>query len=271
MHIDTILNKKFNTKAINYLTVLKPAATAILLEPTKTELKDIIRYTLLDLTLQKVLFLKQKFLKHNPNDAYAREIITVETSENFINYHSSTYEKYFLSIINEENYFRLYLYLREIYYEAPFDAAMKRSIIKESSLESLFSNNIFLKTFNTFRLNTNGKAINNQLKQYLTTIDENITKIIQESPEQALHLVSLLKGNIFLLKNLTSEVLEQINLLIKRNAKNAYFEMFKVFEFPEIFFTPISEEITSLLNMIEKQYNAPKTSNESDESIDYLF
>ncbi|WP_298424220.1 hypothetical protein [uncultured Kordia sp.] len=272
MQIDFIGNTQFNKKTINYLSVLKPAATAILLAPTKTELKDVIRYTLLDLTLQKVLFLEQKFIKYNPNDAYAREVIIVETSKNFTNYYSSEYEKCFLSIINEENYFRLYLYLRKIYYDAPLDSVMKRAIIKESNIENLFLDNIFLRTFNTFRLNANGKKVRNELKQYIATIDKNIATIIQESPEQALQLLSFLKGNVFLLKNLTNELLEQINLLIKERTKNAYFEMFDIFHFSEIFFTPISEEITELLNTIEKQYNAPKTSSETNEdTIDYFF
>jgi len=108
MEIDLIRNTKFSRETINYLSVLKPAATAILLAPTKTELKDIIRYTLMDLTLKKVLSIQHKGIKLHPNDAYAQVRTIVETRENFNNYRNHNYEKYFLSIIDEESYFQLY-------------------------------------------------------------------------------------------------------------------------------------------------------------------
>ena len=56
--INVINNLEFDKKTINYLSVLKPAATAILLSPSRMELKDIIKYTLMDLTLKKVLLVK---------------------------------------------------------------------------------------------------------------------------------------------------------------------------------------------------------------------
>lgn len=256
--INVIGNTTFDKKIINYLSVLKPAATAILLAPTRIELKDVIRYTLMDLALKKVLIIKSKFIKLHPSNLREREVITVETAENFKTYYKSEYEKYFLNIIDEDSYFQLRSYLLRVYTDTPRDHVVKRTIIKEHKIQNLFSGSIIHSAFNVFQLNSNGHKVRNELRKYLYEIDKNIVQIIDESPEKALALVSFLKGNIFLLKNLTFELLEKINTLILQNnetVNNDYFKMFDVFDFSEIFSTPISEEIKSLLNHIEKDFN----------------
>lgn len=146
-----------------------------------------------------------------------------------------------------------------VYNDTPRDHTVKRAIIKEHKIQNLFSFSIIYRAFNIFRLNSNGRKIQNEIQRYLSVIDENIAQIIDESPEKALRLVSFLKGNIFLLKNLTFELLQKINILIIQNneiSNNDYFDMFDVFDFSEIFFTPISEEITALLDRIEIDFNA---------------
>ncbi|QHI37343.1 hypothetical protein IMCC3317_27220 [Kordia antarctica] len=257
--VNIIGNLNFDKKTINYLSVLKPAATAILLAPSKIELKDIIRYTLMDLALKKVLVIKKKHIQLHPSDPYKRTRTTVETAKNFNAYYKSEFEKYFLTIIDNASYFHLRSYLHRVYTDMPRDHVVKRQVIKEHKIQNLFSNSFIYSIFNVFRLNTSGRKVQNEIQRYLSAIDENIVQIIEESPEQALKLVSFLKGNIFLLKNLTFELLEKINALIIQNkniSRDTYFEMFDIFDFSEIFFTSLSEEITLLLDSIEIDFNS---------------
>ena len=257
--VNIIGNRNFDKKTINYLSVLKPAATAILLAPSKMELKDIIRYTLMDLALKKVLLIKNKNIRLHPNDPHKRTRTVVETAKNFNTYYKSEFEECFLTIIDEESYFELRFYLHRVYHDTPRDSAVKRAIIKEHKIKNLFSGSFFYSVFNIFRLNASGKKVQRELTNYLAAIDENIVEIIEKSPEKALKIVSFLKGNIFLLKNLTFELLEKINALIIQNkniSRDTYFEMFDIFDFSEIFFTSVSEEIETLLDHIEIDFNA---------------
>lgn len=263
MHINTINNIKFNNQLINYLSVLKPAATLVLLSPTKSSLKDIIRLTLLDLSLKKVLSVQHKDIKLHPNNPYARTRTVVETCKNFHNYRTHTYETNFLNILDEESYFQLRPYLHTIYSKTPLDAKMKKKVLKQHKILNLFSVAFRFDKFSLFILNKNGKEVRNEIQRYLTAIDHNLHTIIDESPEQALQFVSFLKGNIFLLKNMTSEVLEKINKLIiqqKVAPKDVYYDLFDVFNFSEVFFTDISEEIAEELDIIEKKINDERTS-----------
>ena len=252
--------------------MLKPAATAILLSPTKTDLKDIVKYILLDLMLKKVISVKHQNIKLHPNDPYVRMRTIVETDKNFTTYRKSDFEKYFISIIDEESYFQLRPYLLRIYHYTPLDNRMKKNILKEQKIQNLFSISFAFDALGLFILNKNGKKVRAELQRYFTTIDDNIVKIINESPEQALQLVSFLKGNIFLLKNITVELLEKINLLIKEQKKSnndPYYDLFAMFDFSEVFFAEIAEEINETFSIIEKEFNNGRANTYDYDPIDF--
>ena len=259
MPIDTIANIKFDKEIISYLSVLKPAAVMILLAPSETDLKDIIRLTVLDLTLKKVLSIQRKEVQLHPSDPYKRLRTFVETDTNFNTYRKSVYETYFTGIIDEYSYFHLYSYVFRVYDELPVDNTVKKSIIKEQKIRNLFSIVFVFDTLSVFRLNRNGVKIRNEIIRYIVTIEQNLEQIIEDSPKQALHLVSFLKGNFFLLRNIPAEVLEKLNNLIqlhKKELKDEYFDLFDIFEFSDIFFSDISEEIKELLEKIESSYSS---------------
>lgn len=273
MQIDIISNIKFDKKAINYLAVLKPAATAILLAPTIVDLKDIIRYTVMDLALKKVISIQHKEILLHPSDPYKRARTIVETDTNFATYRKSIYETFFSGIIDEESYFQLHSYLFRIYTELPLDNKVKKSILKEHKILNLFSLTFTFDSFSIFRLNKNGEKIRNEIQRYFVTIEQNLEQIIEDSPEQALHLVSFLKGNFFLLKNISIEVLEKLNSLIKlhkKEKKDEYLNLFDIFEFSDIFFSGISEEIKESMRAIEDTHNSGNGSNDEYDSIDFF-
>ncbi|MEM6684381.1 MAG: hypothetical protein AAF617_01195 [Bacteroidota bacterium] len=274
MQIDTIGNIKFDKKTINYLAVLKPAATAILLSPFKTSLKDIIRYTLMDLELKRVLSITHKNMKLHPNDVHVRRRDSLEIGENFTTYRKSEYENYFLSFLNEESYYHLHSYLYKVYADTPMDSRMKRNILKEHKILNLFSTAFSFNMLGLFLLNANGRKVRREIKRYFVTIEQHLPQIIENSPEQALQLVSFLKGNFFLLKNISVETLEKLNQRIrlhKKEIKDEYFDLFDIFEFSDVFFHDISTEISWLLRNIERTYNRKQgSSNNGDTSADFF-
>jgi len=149
---------------------------------------------------------------------------------------------------------------------------MKRNILKEHKILNLFSTSFAFNMFGLFRWNKNGKKVRDELQRYLIAIDENIATIIEDSPEQALQLVSFLKGNVFLLKNMTKELLQKINNLIIQQQKtnsHKYYNLFDVFDFSEVFFYDISEEIKETLNLIERKFNDGSASMYDYEPIDF--
>ena len=257
MQIDTIADIKFDKEIISYLSVLKPATTAILLSPTKADLKTIIQCTVMDLVLKNVISVAHKEIRLHSTDPYKRPRIIVETAENFTTYRKSIYETYFLGIIDEESYFQLYSYLSRIYHELPLDNIVKKSIIKEHNIKNLFSIVFTFDSFGIFRLNRHGNKVRNEIMRYFVTIEHNLEQMIEDSPEKVLHLLSFMKGNFFLLRNVTIDLIEKINIHVqeyKKHRKDAYLDLFGIFEFSEIFFSDISQEMKESLRKIERSY-----------------
>jgi len=202
-------DSKFKNSNVYRLSELKPAGTKLILEP-KTELVELLKLTLFDLTLKQVLVIKKSLKKSHPRDPHLREYVIVETGKNYSKYKPSKFEEYFTERIDEDSYFQLKAYLRAIFKEIPSEYKHKKEIVYDLKINNLFNNNLVSQIFSFLKTNSKGNALKKDITEYLNQVDENICDVIENEPEKALELILFLQGNIFLLKNLKFELLENL-------------------------------------------------------------
>ena len=212
-------NSNFKDSNVHRLSELKVAATKLILN-TRTELIELLKLTLFDLTLKQVLIIKKSLRKSHPRDKYLREYIVVETGKNYSKYKPDNFEKYFTDRIDEESYFQLKPYLRAIFKEIPSNKEYKNEIIEDHKINDLFKNDLISNIFSRFKLSKKGHLLRNDISNYLNEIDGIIGNLINHEHEKALELLRFLQGNIFLLDNLRFELLENLKVISKAHQNN---------------------------------------------------
>ncbi|GGG10777.1 hypothetical protein GCM10011344_09360 [Dokdonia pacifica] len=212
-------NTKLDDAVINQLSKLKPAGTQLLLD-TKANLIELLKLTLFDLTLKQVLIIKKVLKRAHARDPHLREYVIVETGKNFATYSPSGFENYFTKRIDEDTYFQLKVYIREIYKEITSEYKYKKEIIKDLKLNDYFKNSFFSIIFSIVSTNKKGKKLKLDITEHLLEVDKNIGYLIENKPDDALKLIVFLKGNIFLLKNLKFELLEKLKVTSMSSTEN---------------------------------------------------
>lgn len=214
-------NSSFDESSIYKLSELKPAGTKLILEPS-SDIIELLKLTLFDLTLKQVLIIKKEFKRLHLREPHLREYLIVETGKNFTKYKPCQFEKYFTKRIDEDSYFQLKSYLRAIHKDISSEFIFKKEIVNDLKTIEFFKNDFVSSFFLWFRTNSKGKKLKVNFEEYLNEIDENIGDLIENEPDKAKELLQFLQGNIFLLKNLKFELLEKLDFKNNNNSANEY-------------------------------------------------
>ncbi len=207
---------QYEDSNVHILSELKPAGTKLILKPN-ADLIELLKLTLFDLTLKKVLTIRKILKKSHPRDPRLREYVIVEAGKNFLKYNPDKFEESFTRRINKDNYYLLKTYLKNIYKEIPSEYNHKKKIIHDLKINRLFKLNLISNIFSWLKTNEKGNKLKTDIKSYLDAVDENVSDLIENKPDKALDLILFLQGNIFLLNNLKFELLEKLKLTsIKR-------------------------------------------------------
>ncbi|MFK7814667.1 MAG: hypothetical protein AB8B59_19380 [Maribacter sp.] len=256
-------NSKFEDSNISRLSRIKPAGTKLILEP-KTDLIELLKLTLFDLTLKQVLIIKKVLKKSHPKDTRLREYTIVKTGKNFEKYQPDIFEEYFTKRIDKNSYFQLKVYLRAICEEIPTESQYKFEIIRSLKIKDLFKRDFFSIVFTMFKTNSNGKKLKSDITVYLDEVERNVLNLIENEPEKALELVLFLQGNIFLLKNLKFKFqeIQKLGSAIRRTTDNEYFDDWYWTDFMFDFDLSISEmfsDISEILDSIDDYFDFDST------------
>jgi len=230
----------FNNTNLIRLSNLKPASTKLILD-SKVDLIELLKLTLQDLLLKKVLIINRETRRAHRNDLYAREYANIETGKNFKHYKADSFEKYFTDIIDEESYYPIKSYIKKIYKNIPSDYKYAKSIITDSKTNDLFKSHSILSVFRINSLNTSGNELQLEFINFINIIDEHISDLIENDSEKALELIIFLKGNIFLLNNISFEVFDKLKIdkavVLKENYSSddwIWFDTFLLDDFNDI-------------------------------------
>lgn len=263
--IKTETNFTFENTNVYALSELKPAGIKLILEPN-TDLIELLKLTLFDLILKKVLAIKKTKKKSHSRDPYLREYIIVETGKNFEKYIPNNFEKYFTTRIDKDSYFQLKSYIKVIFNEIPFEYKYKKEIIRDLKINNLFKSNLILSIFSWLKNNSKGKKLKSDITEYLNEVDRNIGHLIENEPEKALELILFLQGNIFLLKNLKFELLENLKLISTVRENNENYDDWYWIDF--MYDTDLISDISEMFDSVDDYFDS---SDGNDWSGDYDF
>lgn len=183
------------------LSEFTPAETLLLTKGSKVLLKDLLKYTFMDLLLKKVLVLTRK--KYQP-DARSKAVTMkyISAGPLFNSYQSLPHEQVFTSPFQQgKRSIQFRFMIRMAYEQASIYADFDPVILESPSINRFVRKNIFQRFFGGYGWTSEGKTLAEVLKKELRTLDKNLPVWMAEDQKKALEVFLVIKGNVFLLKN----------------------------------------------------------------------
>lgn len=212
---------------MNLLSKLKPAETLILIETTDAELKNLMKFTFMDLVLKQVLIVQESVQTYKRGNRYREQRTKyVIKGKNFDKYQPNPYELIYLSTFHKSPEIKAILTkLIQVAYEAVrSEKQFRKSIINSSPIKGHFTVSFFQQLFGTFSLSAEGISAKQMVKAELNKLDSQIGDILKNNPKEALEILIQIGGNIFLLKNLDFDLLRKIDksIISSMNIQSRY-------------------------------------------------
>lgn len=211
------------------LSTYSPAETMLVID-SSCSLKDMMKFTFMDLLLKKVLEIKVENKRVLARDKYAKKIEVIKSysyvikGKNFNKYTPKGHELIFLTPYQKSSSIKiLFKHLVKMAYEnAGSSKSFKSSVLNSINLKGLLKVNFFQQFFGGISLTAEGIRRKDEILKYLKPIDENIHSLLSGDQKKALELLLSLGGNIFLLNNLDFSLLKKIDKQLLKEQKSVY-------------------------------------------------
>lgn len=195
------------------LTKLTPAETYLLYEKSNCEFKNLLKYTLVDLLIKKVLISEDVEQQSHPSSPI-RIVRYVSIGPNFKSHTPRPHELPFLKPFQKSQELQLlFKHLVKVSYENSgskrsfiFDLLLKNGMINES-----IKNDFFKKLFLNISLTERGRHLNSNIASALIKLEDELPQLIKEDPNTASELLREINGNVFLLKSFDFELLKKVS------------------------------------------------------------
>ncbi|MFY8188941.1 MAG: hypothetical protein ACOVLC_13435 [Flavobacterium sp.] len=194
---------------MTYLKELTPAEVYVLMNQHATH-SAFLKITFVDLLLKQVLKISE--VERQPNIREEVRIYKyVGIGVNFKEYKSKNHEKYFLSTFEEDNSFEiLFSNLVKISYQKSHTLRnFKNEVIKTPTLRKCTSQNLFQKIFLGFGFTDYGGELKRKVEKELQTLNAAFSDVKTIEQQKVIDLIKVIGGNIFLLDNISYEILDQ--------------------------------------------------------------
>jgi len=195
------------------LSQITPAETLLIKNSNSLQLKDLMKFTFMDLLLKKVIEIKEINKRPHPLDTIVVKYTYVIAGKNFKKYKPKNHELIYLSPFGKNISLQI---LFKHFIQIAHDYANSNWKYKKLTRSNQEINKYFKQAFwpNLFRINKltkNGIILKNEISSYLNGIDEDIDNLLNNDTAKALKLLLSIGGNIFLLKNLDFQLLKHID------------------------------------------------------------
>jgi len=199
--------------------------THLVLETSKTSLKDLLRLTLLDLLMKRVLELRIMEIQHHPQDPVYKDYYVV-AGANFKGYRYQAHERFFLQAFIQNN--SRHVVLRHLIKTGIKGAKNEKTFIykyirKCPILQNKFKGSLVYNLWGVTRLNEDGQELQARMRTEIQELELSLPKLLLRDPKQAMEVLLKIKANLFLLRNASTTIIEGIKpeffIEIKRKAK----------------------------------------------------
>ena len=206
------------------LSKITPAEAMLIKDDVSLELKDLMKYTFMDLLLKKVIEIKEINKKLHPKDKYIRTYTYVVSGKNFNKYKPKNHELiYVRPFIKSQSIQILFKHFIKMAYESSNGIwNYKKTIRSNREISQFFKQTFLLNLFRFSILTGNGVKIKKEISNYLNEIDQNIDNLLHNDKKKGLELLLSIGGNIFLLKNLNFQLLKKIDKELLNHQKVLY-------------------------------------------------
>jgi hypothetical protein len=194
------------------LSKLTPAETLLIRQGEGSPMKDLLKYTFMDLLLKQVLEIRN--LERQPNSR--DPIMTykyVYAGPNFNRYACLPHELIYLSIFHKSAgsgiLFRNCVKMG--YENARSQRALHKTIQYSPGLQSVFSISLLEIIFGGFSYTAKGKQWRDLIEKEIEELEREMPLLIAHDKDRALEKMKLIGGNIFLLNGLVFTLLSEID------------------------------------------------------------
>lgn len=193
------------------LSEFTPAETLLLTKGSNVLLKDLLKYTFMDLLLRKVLLLTRK--KYQP-DARSKGVTMkyISAGTAFNSYQALSHEQVFTSpFLQGKRNIQFRFMIKMAVEQAAKFSDYDPLILESSSINKFVKKNIFHRVFGGYTWTSEGKDLGELLKKELQLLDKDLPLWMKQDQKKALEVFTSIKGNVFLLKNVDFQLLRNFD------------------------------------------------------------
>lgn len=205
---------------MDILSKITPAETLLLTKGNSVKLKDLLKYTFMDLLSKNVISIRKTSTKASYKDVELSVHTYVEEGVNFPTYKPKTHEIAFLQMfiaspsisLNIKDFVQLALKA------ARSNWNYKKQIRNSKNISFYFRESFWSNLFGQIKLTEKGNSIKQRILTYLDRIDERLKHLNESDKQNLLETLLPLGGNVFLLNNFDVKILKEFDKEIFKNS-----------------------------------------------------
>jgi len=203
------------TKPNYNISELTPAETWMILKPTWSLREDLLKYTIIDLILKKVLLIKKELLIRKYQRVKPKDYFFVKKGENFDSYSPQIHEQIITRFFGRsDDRYLIKVLLYNLYnVTEKLDLIKKNLVSKVLKKKGIMPQFSIANMFSSYQLTTKGKQKQHEIKSLLTNADKQIHIWTRDS-NSIKSMFNKLGTNFILLKNLNFEISKTIKKTI---------------------------------------------------------
>lgn len=194
------------------LSKLTPAETSLLLNGSQLSLKDLLKYTFIDLILKKVIRIIEVERQPHPRDR-VRYYTYVAVAQNFETYKPISHELIFLATFLKS--VDLQIQFRHLIKIALQNADTKRifinKIVSSPHLIGHFESNFLNSLLGRICLSPRGTIAKNELMKEIGILEKKLPIALHGNKREVVAILNAINGNVFLINNLDLNLLKLID------------------------------------------------------------
>jgi len=175
------------------LSKITPAETLLITNGSSAKLKEMLKYTFMDLLLKKVIKIKEV---ENAEDGTSNTYVVAD--KNFIKHKPKNHEITLLKPFQKDASIEILLenFIKMAYRAANGGHYYRIAIKKSPAINENFKDGFFAKVFGSVSLNQQGIKLQKAIKDYLESLDNEIDELLAKDKEKALQRLMALGGNM---------------------------------------------------------------------------
>jgi|GEM_PF-846446 len=196
---------------MNILATLTPAETSFILDGQNARVRELMKVTLMDLLLKKVLKVTS-VASQAPKDNTEKTPLYFGRGDAFFTYSAKPHEEIYLSHFRKPNTspvlykHLLKLTLPHVNQKWKYQNLVLRSV----TLHQCFSQSMMQLLFGGYRRTRQGDALHRNVCSEMNLVQQQLPDLLHSNPAQAMEIIRVIGGNVFLVPGFEVDLMRRI-------------------------------------------------------------